>query len=135
DIFDRSVTEYSRLTTPDLVRSGSHIYEYEGSINSAWGLLPFETRYAGADPLAIAVGSISGQLRPDVVVATSFYFDPSNDYSLLLFRPENNNAFLPPLIYPYGQTGSFPSVAVVDLDGINGADVVVGGASGITRFR
>lgn len=134
DRFGRPINAESRLNAPASGQSFRSA-DLEGTgAAPAWRLLPFERRSAGADPRAIALGNISGQNRPDVVIATSFYFDPTTDYHLLLFRPDGANGFLPPLLYPYGQTADFPSVAVVELDGNHGADVVVGGGVGITRF-
>ncbi len=135
DAFGRPVDVDSRLATPAPARP-SDTPEPDGTGSPAvWRLLPFQTRTAGADPRAVAVGHITGQRRPDVVVATSYYFDPDTDYHLLLFRPDGAASFLPPLLYPYGQTPSFPSIAVLELDGTFGADVVVGGDTGLTRFR
>jgi hypothetical protein len=136
DIFDRPVLPDSRLTAPAWARVPDTVARNLGGPPSAWRLLPFQTRPAGSDPRAIAVGHITGQHRPDVVIATSFLVDPETDYHLLLFRPEGGNSFQPFLKFPYGQTAtSQPSIAVLDLDGEHGLDVVVGGFAGLTRFR
>jgi hypothetical protein len=134
DVFGRPVAIESRLAglSPGHHRMG---WTTAGAgEDPGWRLLPFETREAGADPRAIAVGHVSGGRRPDVLIATSFYFDEATDHHLFFFRPEGKTGFLDPLLYPYGQMANFPSVAVLDLDGTHGADVVVGGGAGITRF-
>ncbi len=135
EILDLPQDAASRLAAQVVVPPADRPNQQTAGILPAWSLRPYETRYAGADPKALAVGHITGQQRPDVVIATGAYFDPDTDYHLLLFRPEGTTGFLTPLLYPYDQYASVPSLAVLDLDGNNGADVVVGSEEGLTVFQ
>lgn len=109
DIAGRQLEIDARLPTPlDVPSPRVRMKAMPG-----WGLLPYETRYAGAWAHAVAAGKISGSHRSDVIVVNDYYFSPTTDYRVFLFRPEAAQSFEPPLLYPYGQSGGNPSVAVV----------------------
>jgi hypothetical protein len=45
---------------------------------------PFAAYGVGSDPESVAIADVTGDRRDDVVVSTSFYFDPENDGKLRL---------------------------------------------------
>lgn len=130
DIVGRDIDEGHHLPAPSVVVTT----DARAKGTQGWRLLPYSARYAGASAHAVAVGRISGSHRQDIVVVNEMYVTPESDRRVFLFRPEGAAVFQAPLLYPYGQGGSNPSVAVVDLDGLHGSDVVVGGGSGLTRL-
>src|SRR2546426_657936 len=67
---------------------------------------------------------LNGDLRNDVALVTSFYFDPVNDYCLFVFLQDSNGGLLPPVRYPIGQEPA--SVDIGDLNDDGRADVLVG---------
>jgi hypothetical protein len=76
----------------------------------------------------VAAGDVNGDGRADVVMTTSYYFDPLNDYKLFVFLQDSSGALLPPVSYPTrGAYTSRPdSVDVGDVTGDGLADVIVG---------
>jgi hypothetical protein len=89
---------------------------------------PDVTFDVGSWPEAVAVGDVNGDGRVDVVMTTSYYFDPANDYRLFVFLQDQNGALQIPASYPtVGTYTSRPdSVGVGDVTGDGLADVVVG---------
>ena len=89
---------------------------------------PYVTFDVGSRPEAVAVGDVNGDGRADVVMTTSYYFDPANDYRLFVFLQDQNGALQIPASYPTAGTyTSRPdSVGVGDVTGDGLADVVVG---------
>lgn len=92
---------------------------------------PYVVYPTGSQPQAVAIGDVTGDGLPDVVMATGDYFDPANDYMLFLFRQARDGTLEAPVKYSYGAHADFPAIALADLkeDGI--LDVIVGHATGI----
>jgi len=91
--------------------------------------------FTGSYPKAVAIGDVTGDGRPDVVMTTGFYFEPDNDYKLFLFRQMADGTLAAPVRYSFGfhvAYGNTTSVTVVDLDEDGVGDVVVGHPTGIT---
>lgn len=101
---------------------------------SGFQLLGYQAHATSSWPDSVAVGDVSGDGLADVVLTTTFYFDEVNDYHVFLFKQATNGTLLAPTTFPYGQTPSYGALALADLDGQNGLDVVVGGDLGITPF-
>jgi fibronectin type 3 domain-containing protein len=82
----------------------------------------------GSWPEAVAIGDVSGDGRNDVVMTTSYYFDPGADYRLWVFVQAPDGTLSPPVSYSTAATyGNRPdSVAIGDITGDARADVVVG---------
>ena len=60
---------------------------------AATGLLaPYQAMPVGSYPEAVAIGDVTGDGRNDVVLTTSFYFDPANDYRLWVFAQRSDGS-------------------------------------------
>jgi len=89
---------------------------------------PYWSFDVGSWPEAVAVGDVNADGRADVVMTTSYYFDPANDYKLFVFLQDPTGALQGPASYPTGGTyTSRPdTVDIGDVTGDGLADVVVG---------
>ena len=91
----------------------------------------------GSWPEAVAIGDVTGDGRADVVMTTSYYFDPANDFRLFVFAQAADGALEPPVSYATASTYTdrAESVAIGDITGDGRADVVLGvGGLGIQIF-
>ena len=88
----------------------------------------YDATSVGSWPEAVAIGDVTGDGRNDVVMTTSSYFSPANDYHLFVFVQASDGTLLPPVSYPTrGGLGPAPqSVAIGDITGDGRGDVVVG---------
>lgn len=96
---------------------------------SANGLFaPVQAYPVGSHPEAVAIGDVTGDGRNDVVMTTSFNFDPANDYRLWVFAQRPDGHLAAPVSYPTAATYSDrpESVAIGDMTGDGRADVVLG---------
>jgi hypothetical protein len=104
----------------------------------AAGLLaPYQAMPVGSYPEAVAIGDVTGDGRNDVVMTTSFYFDPANDYRLWVFAQDPDGSLAAPVSYATASTYSdrAASVAIGDLTGDGRADVLLGlGGLGVELF-
>lgn len=91
---------------------------------------PAATRPTGSYPEAVAVGDVNGDGRNDVVLTTSYYFDPENDYKLFVFLQDPQGQLSSPL--KYATQGTYPNPPkTVDIGDVNGDglnDVIIGNA-------
>ena len=137
DAYGRSVESGLRLPSADsekpaTARPGPGSSERDGG---AFYLEPYVNRLVGSWPEAVEIGDVSGHGRNDVVMTTTSYFDVDNDYRVFLFAQTVAGNLASPTKYPYGQQASRNGLSLVDLDGQNGIDVVVGGLSGLSLLR
>jgi FG-GAP-like repeat len=86
---------------------------------------PYVAYATGSWPEAVAIGDVTGDRLNDVVLVTSYYFDPANDYKLFVYRQLSDGTLAPPVKYDAGGTAP-ESVAIGDIDGDGRNDVVVG---------
>jgi hypothetical protein len=104
------------------------------------GLFQAFTRIATAAYLeAAAIGDVTGDGRPDVVVTTSYLADGTltNDSAVLVFAQQSDGSLASPVRYPTG--GTFPqyeanSIAVGDFNGDGRTDVAVPYIGGVGVF-
>ena len=89
---------------------------------------PYAAFDVGSWPEAVAVGDVNHDGRADVVMTTSYYFDPDNDYRLFVFLQDQTGVLQAPVSYATAGTyTSRPdSVDIGDVTGDGLADVVVG---------
>ena len=98
---------------------------------------PYQAYPVGSWPEAVAIGDVTGDGRADVVMTTSYYFDPANDFRLFVFAQAADGTLEPPVSYPTASTYTdrAESVAIGDITGDGRADVVLGlGGLGIQIF-
>lgn len=93
---------------------------------------PWTSHHPGSWPDAVAIGDVTGDGRPDVVLTTTFYFDPTNDYHVFVYPQLPDGTLGPPTGYPYLATAFANGILLVDLDEDQVLDVVVGHGSGIS---
>lgn len=89
---------------------------------------PYQAYRVGSWPDAVAIGDVSGDGRNDVVMTTSYYFDPANDFHLWVFLQAADGTLSPPVSYATaaGYSTGPDSVAIGDITGDGRADVVLG---------
>ena len=98
---------------------------------------PYQAYPVGSWPEAVAIGDVTGDGRADVVMTTSYYFDPANDFRLFVFAQATDGTLRPPVSYATASTYTdrAESVAIGDVTGDGRADVVLGiGGLGIQVF-
>jgi fibronectin type 3 domain-containing protein len=89
---------------------------------------PYQAIAVGSWPEAVAIGDVSGDHRNDVVLTTSYNFDPIADFRLWVFLQNADGTLAAPVSYATAASYSNRplSVAVGDITGDGRADVVVG---------
>jgi hypothetical protein len=89
---------------------------------------PYQAIPVGSWPDAVAIGDVNGDGRNDVVMTTSYHFDPANDFHLWVFLQQPDGTLAAPVSYATAATYSDgpDSVAVGDITGDGRADVVLG---------
>lgn len=90
--------------------------------------LPYTAIPTGSRPEAVAIGDVNGDGRNDVVMTTSYYFDPTNDYHLHVFLQDASGKLEPVVKYPTSGTYSNRpgSISIGDVNNDGRADIVVG---------
>lgn len=97
----------------------------------------YQSYSVGSWPEAVAIGDVTGDGRNDVVMTTSFYFDPANDYRLWVFAQTADGNLSAPVSYATASTYTDRAASVVigDLTGDGLADVLLGlGGLGVELF-
>jgi len=91
---------------------------------------PYVAHPVGSWPEAVRIGDVNGDGLSDVVMTTSSYFDPDNDFSLFVFLQATSGDLQAPAKYLTSGVYTNPprSVDIGDVNGDGLADVVVGNA-------
>jgi hypothetical protein len=92
---------------------------------------PYKAFPVGSWPEAVAIGDVNGDGLNDVVMTTSSYSDPDNDYHIFVFLQNASHQLSPPIKYP---AGNGYSVDIGDLNNDGKADVAVTAYGGIGVF-
>jgi len=90
--------------------------------NNSGLFLPYQAIPVGSHSEAVAIGDLNNDGRNDVVLSTSYYFDPPNDYSIFVFSQDSNGELGEPTRY---SAGNGKSVDIGDVNNDGRADVVV----------
>lgn len=133
DMYGRSIATQGQLT-PSTVLQRVTTKTSNGE-NAGFTFSPYTATAIGSWPDAVEIGDVTGDGRADVVLTTTFFYDPENDYRLFVFPQGANGTLGAPTSYSYSQSAARTGLAILDLDGENALDVVVGGGVGLSIFR
>lgn len=128
DAYGRALQPETRLSAVEPIRRPTAAVPN----GTGWTLAPFESRAIGSWPDAVEIGDVTGDGRPDAVVTTTFYFGAELDYSVYLFAQAADGNLQSPTRVAYNQSSNRNGLALLQLDGVNGLDVVVGGGAGLS---
>jgi hypothetical protein len=92
---------------------------------------PYVNIPVGSWPEAVTIGDVNGDGRSDVVMTTSSYSDPDNDYRIFVFLQNSSGGLNLPIKLP---AGNGESVDVGDVNNDGRDDVVVTAADSIGVF-
>ncbi|HET7689227.1 MAG TPA: FG-GAP-like repeat-containing protein [Nocardioidaceae bacterium] len=96
---------------------------------------PYVAYDPGSDPANVAVGDVTGDGRPDVLMTTEYYFDEANDYKLWVYPQQTDGTLGAPTRLDTGATyGSEMAIGVADLDGDGDLDAAVTTQDGVDLF-
>lgn len=97
-------------------------------------LAPYVATAVGNNPVAVAIGDVTGDSRGDVVLVTNSGagFDPASAYSVFVFPQLDDGTLDAPAQYAYLGGGPESALLLTDLNGDGVTDVVAGHSSGIS---
>jgi hypothetical protein len=99
---------------------------------ASYSLGEYISRRVGSWPEAVAIGDVTCDGRPDVVMTTTYYFDAANDYRVFVFPQLATGGLGAPVSYPYGATANRNGLTLADMDQNGCRDVIVGHGSGVS---
>lgn len=101
-------------------------------VMAGYSLSPYVAAYVGGWPSAVAIGDVTADGRPDVVLTTIISAEPAISLHVFVFAQQADGSLASPASYPYGLTAFKNGIALVDLNGDDVLDVVVGQHFGIS---
>ncbi len=103
---------------------------------AAIGFQPYQAYPVGSKPESVAIGDVTGDGRSDVLLSTSGYYDPDDDFNLFVFAQQPNGSLAPPEQFPTHANLSSDDlgVAAADLNGDGATDVAVTTRYGVDLF-
>lgn len=118
--------------------AGNHLAgNYTWSFTTEAHFLNYTTIPTGSWPEAVAIGDVNNDGRNDVVMTTSFYVDPANDFKIFVFLQNAAGGLDAPVKYSTSCSYSHRSttIAIGDINNDGRNDVVIGcSGSGIEVF-
>jgi len=97
------------------------------AVSGSFDFAPYAFYPMGSSPRSVAVGDVTGDGRADVVVATTFFYDPDNDYHVFVYPQRSDGALGAPIKMPYSEIAGDATVRLGDMNNDNMLDIVVGG--------
>src|SRR5258705_11079871 len=89
---------------------------FSGQIFSQIQFLPWQNFLVGSKAQAVAIGDLNHDGLNDVAITTGEYFDPTNDYSLMVFYQNTTGQLVNGFQahYPISYNQSAESIAIGD---------------------
>jgi hypothetical protein len=115
-----ALERYARLSTSAPAQGGG------------FGFGPWSAVAVGSWPDAIAIGDVTGDGLNDVVLTTTYYFDPENDYQVFVFAQQPDGTLGAPEKWSYTATATRTGLELTDLNGDGILDIAVGHGTGVT---
>ncbi len=103
-----------------------------GRLTGAFSFGAWTSHHPGSWPEAVAIGDVTGDGRPDVVMTTTFSSDPANDYRVFVYPQLPEGTLGLPTGYSYLTGASRNGIVLVDLNEDQVLDVVVGHDVGVS---
>ncbi|MGZ4493523.1 MAG: FG-GAP-like repeat-containing protein [Nocardioides sp.] len=125
----------SWLLTGSLALTGTALLGPPAQAATTGLFAPYVATMPGSSPANVAIGDVTGDGRPDVVMTTGYNADPAHDFSLFVY-PQQADGTLgsPSQVTTHGTYGSHMGIALADLDGDGRLDAAVSTEAGVEIY-